>query len=193
MERTHAVVRFQPDMFPVKALRSPSLVSSLEELERFVGPFVLIQRPPELLLHRGLWEFSAARTVPMTLKGLMGPEIIAMLARFDDLVVATLPPLENEAELLVGRTAECTLIIHDPSVSKRHAMLRWDRTQAGCSLQDLGSTNGTWVNMRDIGREEVLLSDADTIGFGDAQFVYLLVGTLQEQLRLSMAGADSHT
>ena len=176
-------------MFPVKALRAREFVESREALEQFVGPFALIQRPPPPLLSRALLEFATSRTTPMTQRDRGGHEIVAMLSRFDDLVVATLPPVGHDAELLVGRTADCTLMISDPSVSKRHAVLRWDRTQAGCSVQDLGSTNGTFVNMSEIGREEVLLADGDTLGFGDAQFVYLLVPTLQEQLRTSLHAA----
>lgn len=174
-------------MFPVKALRAPELVESLAELEKRVGPFVLIQRPPGPLLSRALLQFASGQTTPMTIRGRQGHEVLAMLAKFDDLVVATLPPLGAEAELFVGRSAECALIIHDPSVSKRHAVLRWDRVQGGCSVQDLGSTNGTFVNMTHAGANEVLLKDGDYLSFGDAQFVYLLAATLQEQLRTSLS------
>ena len=174
-------------MFPVKALRDPLLAGSLEELENFVGPFVLIQKPPPPLLTRALWELAQARTVPAQSRHQNGLEVLTMLTRFDDLVVATLPPLGHDAELKVGRTSECALMIPDPTVSKLHAVLRWDRTQAGCSIQDLGSSNGTFINMKDIQKEETLLGDGDTIGFGDAQFVYLLTPTLQEQLRTTLS------
>jgi pSer/pThr/pTyr-binding forkhead associated (FHA) protein len=43
----------------------------------------------------------------------------------------------------IGR-ADCEIELNDPDVSRRHAAVR--QVDAGLALEDLGSTNGTWVN-----------------------------------------------
>ncbi len=46
--------------------------------------------------------------------------------------------------LVIGRDAQCGLVLEDPRVSKEHACLRW--TGEGWVIEDLGSKNGTTVN-----------------------------------------------
>lgn len=46
--------------------------------------------------------------------------------------------------VLIGRATDCQLIIDDDYVSTRHA--RITRTPTGYQVEDLGSTNGTFVN-----------------------------------------------
>jgi pSer/pThr/pTyr-binding forkhead associated (FHA) protein len=50
----------------------------------------------------------------------------------------------RRGETLVGRSAYCTIVISDPSVSREHAALRL--TQSDLQIADLGSRNGTFVN-----------------------------------------------
>jgi pSer/pThr/pTyr-binding forkhead associated (FHA) protein len=47
-------------------------------------------------------------------------------------------------ELVVGRGEAAELVLDDPSVSRRHALLRADGATA--VVEDLGSSNGTYVN-----------------------------------------------
>ncbi len=51
-------------------------------------------------------------------------------------------PLGNG--VLIGRATDCQLLLEDDYVSTRHA--RITRTGAGYQVEDLGSTNGTFVN-----------------------------------------------
>src|SRR5437868_3944049 len=69
----------------------------------------------------------------------------------------------------VGRGASCNIKIADAGISSKHAKI-WCEDGA-FFLMDLGSTNGTFLNDREMDREQ--LSDGDTITFGEtkARFV----------------------
>lgn len=58
------------------------------------------------------------------------------------------------AEQLMGRSSQCTLVVDDSFVSGRHA--RFAPTSHGWSVEDLGSTNGTWVNGEQVSGPQVL-------------------------------------
>jgi len=169
-------------MFSVRDLRTWATSLGPDEFLRQVGPFVLIQRPPDPVLQQ-LAMTMGQRTLESPKKEKLVDELLLMVRNFDDLVVATLPPLGAAADLTVGRLPDCELIIDEPSVSKRHAMLRWDTVQDGCSLQDLGSMNGTFVNTKPLDKsEERLLADGDHLAFGDPEFLYFSSESLYQQL-----------
>jgi hypothetical protein len=65
-------------------------------------------------------------------------------------------------ELLLGRHRGCDLRFADPTVSRRHAQLRF--RDGRWILQDLGSTNGTRVNGVAVGRCELRPGDAVEVG-----------------------------
>jgi pSer/pThr/pTyr-binding forkhead associated (FHA) protein len=65
--------------------------------------------------------------------------------------------------MTIGR-AECDVDLNDPDVSRRHAVIR--QVDAGLALEDLGSTNGTWVNGRRIDGI-VELRPGDEVRFGN--------------------------
>src|SRR5437660_4297851 len=75
----------------------------------------------------------------------------------------------NPDPMTVGRASSCNIKIGDAGVSSKHAKI-WCEDGV-FYLMDLGSTNGTFVNDRDVDREQ--LNDGDTITFGmtKAQFV----------------------
>jgi len=169
-------------MFSVRDLRAWATTLGPEEFRRQVGPFVLIQRPPDPVLQQ-LAMAMGVRTLESPKKEKLVDELLLMVRNFEDLVVATLPPVGAAADLTVGRLPDCELIIDEPSVSKRHAMLRWDTVQGGCSLQDLGSMNGTFVNTKPLEKnEERLLADGDALCFGDPEFLYFSTDSLYQQL-----------
>jgi hypothetical protein len=76
-------------------------------------------------------------------------------------------PVDKEL-ITIGRLDESDIVIGDTSASRRHAQIR---TVDGVStLTDLGSTNGTKVNGRDV--QSAALSDGDTITVGATNIEY---------------------
>jgi len=73
-------------------------------------------------------------------------------------------------ELLIGRHAEgAGRLADDEEISRSHARLSLDRT-GFCTIEDLGSTNGTYVNgLRITGPET--LSEGDTVEVGATTLV----------------------
>jgi predicted component of type VI protein secretion system len=64
----------------------------------------------------------------------------------------------------IGRSKENDIQIDDPKMSRRHASLTSSPT--GYTVQDLGSTNGTFVNNMRI-TMPTIIQPGDVIGFGD--------------------------
>jgi eukaryotic-like serine/threonine-protein kinase len=56
----------------------------------------------------------------------------------------------GQEEVVIGRSAVCSLRLDDQSVSRRHCLL--DVAGEWAWVRDLGSLNGTFVNGQDIGR-----------------------------------------
>ena len=69
---------------------------------------------------------------------------------------------EIEAEVVLGREGT-DFVLKDPELSRRHAALR--PTDDGIEIQDLGSTNGTFVNGRRI-EAATRLGAGDTVRVG---------------------------
>lgn len=153
---------------------------SLEEFCQQLGPFTLIRRD-NLFSDAAFDSFGLPMNVAVTTpakKEDVAKGSLALLFSIDDLAVTILPTLQTEDELVVGRQADCDLVIDDPSVSKLHARLHWDSARGMCTLKDLESTNGTLLNGSATVKKELTLRDGDIISFGHAHFWYLLTQTL---------------
>jgi adenylate cyclase len=87
---------------------------------------------------------------------------VKLVAKSGSLSVEILPG----RTFVVGRTDDCDLPLADPTVSRRHAEL--DITDTGLRLQDLGSTNGTFIDGRRVS-DAVALPGAQ-IAFGKVGF-----------------------
>ena len=77
----------------------------------------------------------------------------------DDQDVKTLP---IERRIRIGRQSDNDLVVTDPGVSRHHAEVI--NTNGTCTLHDLGSTNGTYVNGTVV--SEHALRDGDRISVG---------------------------
>ena len=72
-------------------------------------------------------------------------------------------------EARLGRGTDCDVVLDDPAVSKRHARVRFD---GQAWIEDLDSTNGTFVNGRRV-TGTTLLRRGDRIALGTAKIVFL--------------------
>ena len=70
-------------------------------------------------------------------------------------------------DTVVGRSPACDIVIDDVSVSRRHA--KFTMTPDGCTLSDLSSRNGTYVNGRRIHRTH-RIRVGDILRFGDNEY-----------------------
>ncbi|MEO8539771.1 MAG: FHA domain-containing protein [bacterium] len=66
--------------------------------------------------------------------------------------------------MLIGRDARAGIVIPDGSVSTRHASI--ERVAGGWRVIDLGSTNGTLVNGRQIPPDGAVLRGDEKVSFG---------------------------
>ena len=86
----------------------------------------------------------------------------------------------NGGRLTVGRLAQAEgidITLQDPTISSRHAALVVDAHSGSVSVEDTGSTNGTFVNDEHIGfngRRE--LRDGDRVRFGGYNTVVKVIG-----------------
>ncbi|MDR1768499.1 MAG: FHA domain-containing protein [Propionibacteriaceae bacterium] len=71
--------------------------------------------------------------------------------------------LELGGGLLIGRGAECQLVLDDDYVSTRHA--RIVAADGGYSVEDMGSTNGTFVNNSRVSQPTPVVA-GDTLRIG---------------------------
>ncbi|HOU92273.1 MAG TPA: FHA domain-containing protein, partial [Polyangiaceae bacterium] len=71
-------------------------------------------------------------------------------------------PLEEGKEIVVGRSSELDMVLVEEMVSRRHARILMK--EGAITIQDLGSTNGTFVNGEKIRRASLREGDRVLIG-----------------------------
>ncbi len=76
-----------------------------------------------------------------------------------------------DGSLIIGRDADCDIVIPDRQVSRRHAQIK--KGNNGITLEDLDSKNGTFLNNQPVS-EPVKLIEADEIAIALTQtFLFL--------------------
>ncbi len=75
--------------------------------------------------------------------------------------------------VLAGRSSECSLLLDDSAVSRRHAVFTVKKGTVFC--RDLSSSNGTWVNGQRI-RGEKALNHGDIIQLGRYKLRFVSAG-----------------
>jgi predicted component of type VI protein secretion system len=72
----------------------------------------------------------------------------------------------REGEVTLGRSRGCGVVLRDPSVSRGHALL--SVRQGRVTLQDLRSSNGTYVNGKRLDKETVI-EEGDRVVIGETE------------------------
>jgi hypothetical protein len=75
--------------------------------------------------------------------------------------------VEVEEGVTIGRSRDCDLILYDTYLSTHHARLAND--EGDLSIEDLGSTNGTYVNQEPV-KGRVHLERGDIVQVGGVLF-----------------------
>ena len=79
----------------------------------------------------------------------------------------------SEGDNVIGRDPHCSVWLDAPGVSRRHATVRLDGARRSIVLEDLGSTNGTFVRRTRV-RSAVPLLDGDQVKVGTVQLTIRL-------------------
>ena len=91
----------------------------------------------------------------------VGPRAVLMVQGGPD-EGNTIPLPEGMATM--GRAALNHIVVDEPGVSRQHAAIRSD--SEGCTLSDLGSRNGTFVNDEAVTQEGRRLRNWDRVKLG---------------------------
>ncbi len=79
-------------------------------------------------------------------------------------------PLDKDP-FVIGRNEDCDLYLSSNNISRKHAEIYFNG--ASIMLRDLKSTNGTFINDRQL-NSAVLLNNGDKIGFANIEFKIVL-------------------
>lgn len=99
-------------------------------------------------------------------------------------------PLPSSSEIVVGRSSDLDMVLVEDMVSRRHAKITVNGDTV--SIQDLGSTNGTFVNGERV--ERMNLTDGDRVLIGTSIIKLVTVeGPPQPKKKLEEVAAGRRT
>jgi pSer/pThr/pTyr-binding forkhead associated (FHA) protein len=104
-------------------------------------------------------------------------------------------PLRPHREIIIGRSSELDMVLVEDMVSRKHAKITTDDKTV--TIQDLGSTNGTFVNGEKVRKVELKDGDRILIGTSIIKLVFVdgeLTNHLTEteaRSKMAMAGSTN--
>jgi pSer/pThr/pTyr-binding forkhead associated (FHA) protein len=99
-------------------------------------------------------------------------------------------PLPSSSEIVVGRSSDLDMVLVEDMVSRRHAKITVNGDTV--AIQDLGSTNGTFVNGERV--ERMTLTDGDRVLIGTSIIKLVTVeGPPQPKKKLEEVAAGRRT
>jgi len=122
-----------------------------------------------------LFIFTIIRMIYLDLKTVdyktdLGQAYLKLLNRMDSLPFNIRDSYSIGDELSLGRSSSNDIVIKDPFISKKHFRILKDEGEF--FIEDLNSSNGTYVNGDKIG-DVVVLKNNDLIKTGDLEFIFL--------------------
>lgn len=104
-------------------------------------------------------------------------------------------PIEIGQEVIIGRSSELDMVLVEDMVSRRHSRISFE--QADLFIEDLGSTNGTFVNGEKISKKKLKVGDRILVG---TSIIKLVAGSeasggsasQSEPIRRDAGGAPFH-
>lgn len=99
------------------------------------------------------------------------PPTAALIVRQGPQAGMSFPITGNQ--VIIGREEGMGIVLQDPEASRRHARISWQAQQF--VIEDMGSTNGTFVNGVQLTAPQ-RLNAGDSIGIGQTALVFQLSG-----------------
>ncbi len=96
-------------------------------------------------------------------------QVARLKATLEDGMQTFLPLTSAPVTMTIGRDPSCGWYLQDLSVSRIHASIRW--SGVALSIEDHGSSGGTFVANRQVGTTPCLVRPGDSVRVGDAIFV----------------------
>ncbi|MBN2510611.1 MAG: GGDEF domain-containing protein [Spirochaetales bacterium] len=90
-------------------------------------------------------------------------------------------------DYLIGRSPKHDVFLSDPTVSRNHARMRWD--DGSFVLEDMNSTNGTWINTQKIITRR--LEGGEIVQVGRIEFEFIVTDASRDTLRETVSPEDS--
>jgi pSer/pThr/pTyr-binding forkhead associated (FHA) protein len=110
--------------------------------------------------------------------------MLQILLKFNEIVLKVFQ--SDKAEITIGRNIKNDIQIDNLAVSNFHAKVV--RSDGNYIIEDLNSTNGTYINEKKINERE--LQDGDTADIGKHSLTFLLEGGVNTGKRLSELEMD---
>ena len=136
----------------VLAVADPTDVDAVERVKREVGPAVSVR-------------LATATQVQEQIDRHYGPKLIGVLPSGDKLEY-----LIDKHEIEIGKAPHNHITLTDPTVSNTHAIVM--TRDAGYTIVDLGSRNGTFVNGERLGSQAHTLKHGDKIQLGQTVLTF---------------------
>lgn len=179
------VAPLEPKMYELLEVliqRRPAVVRN-EELDELLWPKVYVARtsltrlvselrtvlgdsPRDSRIIRTVYKTGYAFAAEVTVSG-RTPRRAALYLEWHDQMMHL-----AEGENVLGRGEECSLVVDARTVSRRHARITVALGQA--TIEDLNSTNGTFVNQKPVAAATPL-ADGDQLAFGSTALRFRVV------------------
>ncbi len=165
-------------MFDSKAMSKPSEPSETPDLDQRLGLYrvflKLYEHHRELLDEILDLEYSEnrhrIRSSWQFVQGVIQKNQVCLITNL--LHDRTEVLIQPQNGWIIGRDRNVSIPFLDKRLSRRHALVQYV-TDQGFYLQDLNSTNGSYVNGEPV-RRPVLLKDGDLIRLGSLSFIFFL-------------------